>query len=102
MPAGKIRNAEVANLARAHEDIERQKHLVGWRHGIESMQLKQIDIVGAETPQRAIDRRKEMVTRRSHIIGIIPEPEGCLGREKHPVTSALHRLAKNPLRFAEG
>jgi len=45
MPAGEIRHADVAELARANEAVERGKDFLLRRHRIETVQLKQIDVI---------------------------------------------------------
>ena len=54
MPAGEVRDADVANLAGADQSIERRQHLFDRRHGVEAVQLEEIDVVGPQTLQRML------------------------------------------------
>jgi hypothetical protein len=47
LPAGKIGDANIAQLAGTYERIERRQHLLDRREGVESVELEQIDVVGA-------------------------------------------------------
>ena len=52
VPAGEVRAADVADLARAHQLVERGQRLLDRRVGVEAVQLEEVDVVGAEAPQR--------------------------------------------------
>ena len=56
VPAGEVRRADVANLAGAHEVIERAEHFLDRGQGVEPVQLEEIDVIGAEPPQALVDR----------------------------------------------
>jgi len=48
VPAGEVRDADIPDLAGAHQHIERRQHLFGRREGIEAVELEQVDVIGAE------------------------------------------------------
>src|SRR3546814_16782109 len=69
LPAGEVGRAEVAQLAGAHQAVERGQGFLHRRHRIEVVQLQQVDVVRAEPLQRLVDRGYEMRARRADKIG---------------------------------
>ena len=57
VPAGEIRAADVADLAGAHQVVERAQRLLDRRQGVEAVQLKEVDVIGAE-PLAGSPRRR--------------------------------------------
>ena len=97
MPAGKVGAPNVADLARAHQVIERTQGFLDRRHGVERVQLIQVDMVGTQPLQTALDRRNDMVPRMPHIIRPLPRPERALGGNEQLIPLPLdgspqHRL----------
>ncbi len=101
MPAGEVRDADIVDLAGAHEHIKRREHLFGRRECIEAMELEQVDIIGAEPAERSINGCKQMLARRTKVVRSVAETESCLGRDQHLVAAAFDGLAKNAFGFAE-
>ena len=58
LPRGQVRAADVADLAGAHEIVERAQRVLDVRQRIEAMDLIEVDVVGAEPPQARFDRRR--------------------------------------------
>ncbi len=101
--AGVGRGADVADLALVHEVGQRAEGLldVGGRAG--AVHLVQVDVVGAETAQRVLDRAEDPATGPAadvRVVGVHRHEE--LGREDHLVASPLQRLADDLLRDAGG
>ena len=47
LPAGEIGDADITQIARTHERIQRRQHLLDRCEGVEGVELEQIDVVGA-------------------------------------------------------
>ena len=70
MPAGIVRDADVAHFARAHHGIERREHFFRRRERIEAVELQEIDAIGPAAAG-ALDRPpardgRATTRRRSH------------------------------------
>ena len=65
LPAGEVRDADIAELAGADEVVERREDFLDGRAGIEGMQLQQIDVVRAEPAQRRLARPRSAASARS-------------------------------------
>ena len=61
MPAGEIGAADLTDFARAHEIVQRAQRLFHWRQRVEAMQLVEIDVVSAESPQAVLNRLGQML-----------------------------------------
>eukprot|EP01034_Spumella_vulgaris_P043120 gene43120-53520_t len=98
VPAGEIRHAEVTDLSRPHELVEHAQGLLDRRQRVETVQLKQIDVVRPQPPQRRLDRRDQMRPRRAHIIGPGAAAKRRLRGDEHLVAPPLDRRAEDLLR----
>ena len=85
LPRRRVRNAEVAHLARAHEVLERRHRLLDRRVHVPVVQPVEVDVVGLQAPQRLAR------TRRS--IDLRPEPP--------PFGSPGYRLPLNLVAMTE-
>ena len=65
VPAGEVRHADVADLAGAHERVERRQHFLRRRHGVVAVQLEEIDVVGAAGASAAHRRSRAGAGARS-------------------------------------
>jgi hypothetical protein len=62
------------------------------------VQLEQVDVVGAQALERAVDSLHEVMARRAHIVRPLAAAEGGLGRDQQPVARpAFDRLAEHRL-----
>src|SRR5262245_15577521 len=95
MPAGEIRTADVTNLARAHEIIERAERFFDRRERIEAVQLIQVDVVGSQTPQAVVDGVDQVIARRADVIQCRPGAKCALRRNQQAIAPTLDRLSKN-------
>ena len=68
MPAGKVGAADVADLARPHQIVERAQRLFDRRDGVEAVQLIEVDVVGAEPAQAGLARRDQVVPRGADVV----------------------------------
>src|SRR5207245_7506148 len=59
-----VRAADVARLAGAHDIVERPQALVHRRRRIGMVELVEVDVVGAETAQRTLDRVEDVLARK--------------------------------------
>ena len=100
VPAREVRAADVADLAGPHQVVERAQHLLDRRHGVEAVELVEVDVVGAEPAQARLDRPDQVVARRADVVGAGAEAEGPLGGDDHLVAAALDRLAQDLLGHA--
>ena len=101
MPTGEVRDTDIADLAGAHELVEGGEHLFGRSEGVETVELEQVDVVGAEPAQRTVDGLEQMLPRGADVVGPITEAEGRLGRDQHLVAAALDGFPEHALGFAE-
>ena len=62
LPGGEVRGADVAHLARAYQVGERRQRLLDRRHVVGHVQLVQVDVVGPQPAQAALDRRHDRAT----------------------------------------
>ena len=102
MPAGEVGAADIADLARTHEIVQRAERLLGRRQRVEAVQLEQVDMLGAEAPERRLHRVDQMVARAAHLVGALAGAEGGLGRDQHLVAPALDRRPQHLLGGACG
>jgi hypothetical protein len=102
VPAGEIGAADITDLAAANEIVEGADGLLDRRLRIEAVQLEEIDIVGAEPAQAALDRTQQMVTRGADIVRPLAGAEGRLGRDDDAVAAAGDGLAQDLLGQAVG
>ena len=100
LPAGEVGDADIAHLAGAHQIVERRQHLLDRRAGVEGVQLQQVDIVGAEPPQRVVHRLDQARARGADIVRPVAHRQRGLGRDQHRVAPALDRLAEHLFRRA--
>src|SRR5262249_4319373 len=94
---GEVRAADVADLAGAHQAVERTEGLLDRRQCVEGVQLVEVDGVGAEPPQAGLDRAGQVIAGGADVVGARPDAEGALGGEEHLLAASLDRLAQDLL-----
>ena len=97
MPAGKIRAADVADFAGGHQVIEGAERLFDRRGGVEAVELKHIEVVGAEAAQGAVHGPEQGVARGADLVGGRTVAEGRFGGDQHLVAAGLDGRAENLL-----
>src|SRR4051794_38110170 len=102
MPAGKIRAADIADLAGADEVVERVQRFLNWGERIEAVELEEVDIVRSEALEGALDCGDQVEARRADVVRAGAQAKGGLGRDKHLVAPALDRGAQHLLGKALG
>src|SRR6187402_1019711 len=98
VPAGEIGRADIADLARADQVVERAQRLFDRRQRIEAVHEIQVDMIGLEPLEACLDRADQMETRRTGIVGPGALAEAGLGRDQGLVALALERRTQNLLR----
>src|SRR5437667_8009173 len=98
MPAGEIRAAKVTNLPRTHHVIQRADRFLNRRDGIEGVELKQVNVIGAETLEGALDRIDQMMARGTDVIRSVTAAKGGLGGDENLVAPSHDGFAKDFLR----
>ena len=100
---GDRRGAEGADLARVDEVGERAERLVDVGARIEAVDLVEVDPVGAQPAQRALDRLGDPAPRRAAAVGVFAHGQADF-RGEHDVVAppAGERLADDLLRLARG
>ena len=94
------RAADVADLAGAHEIGQRAQRLVDRDVRTGPVDLVEVDVVGAEAPQRRVARAQDVQARVALIVRAETGPPVDLGAEDHLVAAAGQRLADDALRIA--
>lgn len=87
-------------FARTHQHVEGVENLIDRRAGIEGVKLQQIDVIGAKSRQRGIDRPHQTLPRRTSIVRTIAHRQAGLGRDQEPIAPGLDGRAKPFLRCA--
>ncbi len=96
-----VRRADEPHLALAHELVHRAERLLDRGHAVGPVVLVEIDVVGAEPPQRAFDRRADVLRRaaRDRVVVAASSPTE-LGRDHRPVAAPRERAAEEELAVA--
>ena len=90
VPGGEVRGAEVADLTRAHQIVERAQRLVPGRQRVVAVDLIEVDVVGAEPPQAPLDRIHDVPAREAHVVGA-RRPRGRAPWSRPPPPCAARR-----------
>ena len=102
LPAGIVGNAGITDLAPGDQSVERAHDFLGRCRSVEGMELEQIDIVGAQAPQRILDRADQPGAGRAPILRSISHRQTGFGRDQHGITAVADRRAENLLGGAVG
>src|ERR1700674_3260813 len=94
LPGVHARGAEVAGLACPHHVMERFQRLLDRRRGVPAMDLVEVDVVGAEAAQRAVDGVEDVFARQPAVIRTLAHRKEDLGGDDHLV--ALGEVAERP------
>ena len=89
MPAGEIGAADIADLAGAHEVVERREHLLDRRLRVESRAAGTGRCGRSAAASARLDRLDQMEARGADIVGARPGAERRLGGDQHLVAAAL-------------
>jgi uncharacterized protein (DUF2336 family) len=66
------------------------------------MHLVQVDVIGAQTPERVLDRAHDPLARAAAVVGLVVHRHEELRGEDEIVAAALERLADDLFRYATG
>src|SRR5713101_8853642 len=97
-----VRAADVAGLARAHNVVERAQRLVHRRLRVWMMDLVEVDEIGAEPAERALDGVQDVLARGAAVPWLGAHGAGALGRDHEVVAPALEPPPENLLRAPHG
>ena len=61
VPGRHVGQADMADLAGAHQIVQRAHHLLGRRQPVPGMQEVEVDIIGAQPLQRSFDRAQDVL-----------------------------------------
>src|SRR5664280_2919517 len=102
MPAGEIRAAEITDFSCAHEIVERAQGFFDGCDRIETVQLKQVNVIGAETFKRTFNGADQMKTRGANIIRPVTETKSSFRGNENFVAATGDGFAENFFRQPGG
>ena len=91
LPGEHAAGAEVARLARPDDVVQGLHGLLGRRAGVPAVDLVEVDVVGAQTPQRGVDGGQDVLTGQAAVVLPRTGREVDLGGE-HVVVPAREHL----------
>ncbi len=98
---GRVRRAaRVADLAGAHEVVERRQRVLDVGPGVGSVHLVEVDVVGAEAAQRVLDLAGDPAAAVAGAVRSLPHRPVELRRQHHVVATSGERLADDRLGLA--
>ena len=101
LAGGEGGGADVADLALMHEVAERRERLVDVGPRVGAVDLVEVDPVGAQPPQRVLDRTDDPAPRVALLVGVLAHRVVELGGEDDVVAPAAgERLADDLLGLA--
>ena len=100
--AGVRRGADVADLALLDEVGQRAERLLDVDVRVGAVDLVEVDPVGAQPPQRVLDRLDDPAPRAAAAVGVLAHRHEELRRQHDVVAAALERLADDLLGLAGG
>ncbi len=102
LPRGVVRAADVARLAGAHHVVEGAQGLVHRRLGVGVVDLVEVDVVGAEAAQRALDGVEDVLAGGAAVPGPGAHGAGALGGDHEVVAPAPEPPPQDLLGAAHG
>jgi hypothetical protein len=96
----KRRGPDVADLSGAHQVCERAERLIDVGVGLGTVDLVEVDPVGAQPPQAVLDLSHDPAPGVAELVGVVPHRAVDLGREDDVVAAAARQsLADDLLGF---
>src|SRR5437868_6436012 len=102
LPSREVRAADVPDLARVDERVERVERLLDRRLAVPLVHLVKVNVVDAESPKARLTSPNEVVTRESRFVRTVTSGEACLRRNEETVPPTSDRLTDELLRSAAG
>src|ERR1017187_7160835 len=100
MPTGEVRATEITNFPRTNEIVERAQRLFDGCDGIETVQLKEVNVIGAKTFQGTFHGTDQMKARGPDIIRPVTETKCRFGGNEHFITTTGDGFSKDFLRHS--
>ena len=100
LAGGERRGADVADLALLDEVGQRAERLVDVDGRVRAVHLVEVDPVGAQAPQRALDLADDPAARDAALVGVVAHRSPELRGQDDVVAAALERLADDLLGLA--
>lgn len=95
VPAGEVRAADVANFAFADELVEGVEGFFDRGHGVEGVELEEVDVVGLEAFEGAFNGIDEVIAARTDLVGAVAKGEGGFGADKALVAASTEGVAED-------
>ncbi len=105
LPGRPVRHADITHQTLPHEHIESCQAFLDRRHGIDIVQLIEVDVVDLQPSQAPFDAVYDMRPRIACLVWTCPHRSAHLGGDDHvfaPDTQVLERPAENFLGDAAG
>ena len=94
LPSGHIADAQRADLAGAHQIVERAQGLVERRERVEAVQLVEVDVVELQAAQAGLDLVDDMVSALAAAVGLLAHHAGGLGGDDDLVARQFQRFER--------
>jgi hypothetical protein len=94
---GVRRGADVSDLALLHEVGERSERLLDVDLRVGAVHLVEVDVVGAQAPQRVLDLGHDPAARSSTLVGVLAHRDEELRGQDDVVAAASEGLADDLL-----
>src|SRR5690606_33793995 len=95
LPAGEVRDPDIAHFPGAHQGIEGGQHLLDRRTSVEGMELEQVDVIGAESTERGLAGLDQAGPGRASVMWAVTGGQAGLGGEEYLVPSAFDRRTQD-------
>ena len=95
LPAGVVREPDVAHLPGAHEVVEGAEGLLERGDRVPGVHLVEVDALDAEPPQRVVESTLQVPAGEAQVVDVAADREAALGGEHDPVTD-LRRGLRQP------
>jgi hypothetical protein len=95
LPTGEVRDADVAHLPAAHEVGEGREGLFQRCGAVPTMNLIEIDVVGAESPEAVLAPLRDVLAREAGVVGALAHRKKDFRGEHDVVAHSLYRPARD-------
>ena len=104
-PGREIRGADIEHFALPDQVVQSAQDFVGWGREVVDMDPQQINVVGAQALEAALDRADQVLAMIALGVGVVVVGSGLVkqrvfGRGYEPVPASFHELAQPGFRLA--